>query len=138
MALLIGLSAGCGSAPPSDHEIAYARSMRPTTELATTATEERALERAANLPSDEAVQLEGQTVLAGPIYTAASGRRCRELHIGDGERLACEALDAEGWVFVPDVFTQPISTSGGAAQVSTGEGTEADEPAADPPVEGSS
>jgi len=127
IAVFVGsLAAGCGSAPPSEHEIAYARSLRPSTELATTPAEERALEQAPSLPSDEAMELEGQSVLASPIYTAASGRRCRELRFGAGARLACEALDADGWVFVPNVFTQPITTNGGAAPMSADGATESD------------
>lgn len=96
---------GCGSAPPSEAELAYASSMGASVEMATNATEEQALERADALPEGEPTQLGDGTVVAGPIYTAASGRQCRALMIGGRQRLACEAFQAEGWVFVPNVFT---------------------------------
>lgn len=122
--LLVGSVAwlGCASAPPTEDEIQYARSMSPSVELATTPTEVGALERAASLPVGEPAQLEGGVVVAGPIYAAASGRRCRQLTFGSAQRLACEDPEADVWVFVPDVFaaspveaTEPAPTSGGEA-----------------------
>ncbi len=117
IALWLGTATACGSAPPSEHEVAYARSMSPTVELATTPAEELALERAATLAPGEPADLGGDTVVAGPIYPAASGRRCREMTIADRHRLACEDPEADVWVFVPDVFTTSIG-SGGEAPVS--------------------
>jgi len=113
--LLLGTLAGCASAPPSEVEIAYAQAMSATVELATTRTEELALERAESLPPGEPAELDGGTVVAGPMYVAASGRRCRELTIDAQQRLACEDLDAEVWVFVPNVFAAGPATSGDEA-----------------------
>lgn len=95
---------GCASAPPTESEIAYARSMSPSVEMATNPTEEAALERAGGLPAGEPTTLGAGAVVAGPIYAAASGRRCRQLTFGSRRRLACEDPQADVWVFVPDVF----------------------------------
>ncbi len=115
VALGIAASAGCGSAPPTEAELAYASSMGATVEMATSAAEEEALLRAAALPAGEPTQLDGAVVVAGPIYMAASGRHCRELIIGSSQRLACEAVQADGWVFVPNVFTVEPITAGDEA-----------------------
>ncbi|MAC24926.1 MAG: hypothetical protein CMN31_21440 [Sandaracinus sp.] len=104
----------CGaSAPPSEADIWYAESLRPGVELAVSPGEERALERMSSLPVDEPVELAGETFVAGPIYTAASARRCRRVQTPSRPRLACEDGQAGGWVFVPDVFTDraPAHTS---------------------------
>lgn len=94
-----------GPPPPTEADLAYAAALRPGTELATTPGEEQALARAATLPDDEAVTLGSQSFVAGPLYVAASGRRCRQLTVdGARERLVCEDLSAGGWVFVPDIF----------------------------------
>ncbi len=116
--IALALLCGCASAPPTESEIAYARSMSPSVEMATTPTEEAALERAAALPAGESVTLGGGAVIPGPIYAAASGRRCRELAFGSRTRLACEDRAADVWVFVPDVF-------GSGSEASVIEGGEA-------------
>ena len=102
--IALALLGACASAPPTESELAYARSMSPSVELATTPTEEAALERAATLPAGRSATLDGGSVVPGPIYAAASGRRCRELTFGSRTRLACEDRASDGWVFVPDVF----------------------------------
>jgi hypothetical protein len=132
------LCVGCASAPPSEDEIAYARSMSPSVELATTRTEELALEQADRLPAGEPVELGDGVVVPGPVYTAASGRRCREMLFGPSQRLACEDPAADVWVFVPDVFAAGPPTSGGESPGTSAApaGTEGDERA--PTEEGSS
>ncbi|MBN1607772.1 MAG: hypothetical protein JW940_14135 [Polyangiaceae bacterium] len=53
------------------------------------------------------------TIVAGPEYAAASGRRCRTVHLTDSKRhasqthLACR--DRNGWFYVPDVL--PVATA---------------------------
>lgn len=99
--------AACGaSAPPSEADIWYAESLRPGVELAVSPGEERALAQMASLPTDEPVELAGETFVAGPVYTAASARRCRRLQTGARLRLACEDPRAGGWVFVPSIFAE--------------------------------
>ena len=116
--VLLG-AVGCASAPPSEAEIAYAQAMSPTVEMATTRAEELALERAPNLPIGQS-QLDGGSVVTGPIYSAAGGRRCREMTIGARHRLACEDLEADVWVFVPDVYT--AATNGGETSAAADQG----------------
>ena len=111
MVTLLGIGA-CGGSAPSEHEIAYAQTMRPGVELAANATEEQALQQAPALPTGEPTRLAGGVVVAGPIYMAASGRRCREMTVGPRQRLACEDRQAEVWVFVPDVFSIPAPSAG--------------------------
>lgn len=114
--LAIGFAAflgACASAPPTEAELAYVSSMSATVEMATTPAEEEALHRAATLPVGEPTTVDGGTVVAGPIYAAGSGRRCRPLTVGSRNRLACEALGAEGWVYVPDVFSPSEANEGG-------------------------
>ena len=53
------------------------------------------------------------TIVAGPEYAAASGRRCRTVHVTDSKshasqtHLACR--DRSGWFYVPDVL--PVATA---------------------------
>ncbi len=102
-AVAVGLI-GCASSAPSESELAFTRTMSPSIELATTEAETQALLRAGELPANQPIDLGGQAVLAGPVYAAASGRRCREITIGASHRLACQDLVSDSWVFVPDPF----------------------------------
>lgn len=117
--LALAALGGCASAPPSEAELAYVSAMSPTVEMATSAAEEQALERAPALPPGEPTEVGGGVVVGGPVYTAASGRRCRELTFGAHGRLACEAVNAEGWVFVPNVFTAETPSTGGSTDEPT-------------------
>lgn len=99
------MTTGCATSAPTEHEIAYSQAMSPSVELATTPGEERALEQAASLPTEQPVQLAGQRVMAGPIYAAASGRRCRRMAFDAHERLACQDYVSDNWVFVPNIFS---------------------------------
>ncbi|MAQ13345.1 MAG: hypothetical protein CMN30_00895 [Sandaracinus sp.] len=109
LALPWTLALGCASSVPSETELQYVRSVSPSIELATTPAEEATLERAASLPVDQPVVLGDATVVAGPIYAAASGRRCRAVRIASAaERLVCEDTQTDTWVFVPNVLTAPV------------------------------
>ncbi len=93
---------GCGSAPTDpwfDHMMSTGRAEPNDAERA-------ALERLGDLPPDRPVAVAGQPVVAGPPYTAASGRTCRSFQIGDAPaRLACRELAPEEaeWVLAPEV-----------------------------------
>jgi len=110
-ALIVGL--GCGSGPsPREQDIWYTPSLRPGQVPPTTAGERELLARLGQLPSGQAVSLEGQVFVPGEPYQAASGRTCRPIGVGEPDaehegdrRLACE--DRQHWVFVPDVFADP-------------------------------
>lgn len=59
-----------------------------------------------SLPPESPRTIQGQPVVAGAAYFAASGRQCRQVTLGSStgssRRLAC--ADEDGWFFVPDVF----------------------------------
>lgn len=71
-----------------------------------TEQERELLRKVASLPSGNPSRVGSTLVTAEAPYTAASGRTCRALHVGEGkqatERLACN--DGRAWFFVPDVF----------------------------------
>ena len=71
------------------------------------AAERQLLARLEGLASGSTVQLEGRTFVAGDVYAAASGRRCRTLELtanggAQQTRLACH--DGQAWFFAPDVL----------------------------------
>lgn len=98
----------CSSAPtPSARDVVDANDTGRT--LAGNNDTERALlARVGKLPSGNAQQIGGASVVAQPPYVAASGRTCRALLIAAAparpaqHRLACS--NGESWFFVPDVF----------------------------------
>lgn len=65
------------------------------------------------LPTGKPQRVQGLSVVADEPYEAASGRRCRPLHVQaagaahGAPRLACS--DGTSWFFVPDVF---VSSTG--------------------------
>ncbi len=71
-------------------------------------TDEQVLSRVAELPADQPVAVGGKKYIAGPTYTAASGRTCRYVsEAGKREspahrQLAC--TEGGDWFFAPDVF----------------------------------
>lgn len=109
-ALLCALVAGwgCGgSQPPSDEQIWYEASLRPSHLEPTSEQERTLLSRLDSLPSGEPVTVDGGTYVVEAPYYAASGRRCRTLRAAGGteslgSRLACEGEG--GWYFVPNPF----------------------------------
>ena len=107
--LLVALSLGaaaCGGAPPAG---AWTPELSPSQVEASTQAEAAVLQRAPTLPTDTPVDVNGQQVTANAIYSAASGRQCRRLHLAGEPRLACESLDAAApsWVFVPVLTEGP-------------------------------
>lgn len=76
--------------------------------LATSATEREVLRQLPQLHGHAELQLGDVSVVIDPVYAAASGRRCRELHVtvksrGNVQhRLACS--EGSVWFLVPDVL----------------------------------
>jgi type IV pilus biogenesis protein CpaD/CtpE len=99
---LPSLLAACASTPPA---AAWSPELAPSTLETTSPAEAAVLERAAQLPVDEPVDVSGLRVVAAAPYSAASGRLCRELQLDDQLRLACSG--DEGWVFVPVLLEGP-------------------------------
>lgn len=64
-----------------------------------------------SLPSGTERNVSGITVTAEPAYVAASGKTCRALTLGSGQkspvsRLACS--EGQAWFFVPGVFWDSV------------------------------
>lgn len=74
--------------------------------------EAKILGQLGQLPPSQERTVDTLSVIAGPPYTAASGKTCRRLTFKPLKppktsrmRLACR--NADGWVFVPSVFLAP-------------------------------
>jgi hypothetical protein len=102
----------CASAhPPSPRDLADAndtgRSVRAVNE-----SERALLQQITRLPTGAPLRVGSTTVVAEPLYYAASGRPCRAIHITapsneTSHRLSCS--DGKGWFFVPDVFGRGVA-----------------------------
>lgn len=97
----------CSSTPlASARDIADANDTGPL--LAGKSASDRALlGQLSGLPSGTPRRIGNELVVAEAPYSAASGRRCRVVHLSEApaksaiSRLACS--DGESWFFVPDV-----------------------------------
>lgn len=106
--LLIALLTSCSSTPATSARDA-ADANDTGRKLAPTGESERALLRQlSGLPNGKAQRVGDATIVAEPLYHAASGRSCRALSVTPSakqqatHRLACS--DGQSWFFVPDVF----------------------------------
>jgi hypothetical protein len=97
----------------SARPVASARDMADANDTGATlegrTEDERAvLAQLPRLPTGKPQRVRGTSVVADEPYEAASGRRCRTLHLQDGaqpnftDRLAC--TNGKQWFFVPNVF----------------------------------
>jgi len=91
---------GCGGGNPhTPGDKTYAASVKPGTRAPSSSLEREIL---AQLGTDSPFPIEGNNVIAGPPYHAASGRLCRRISVDTGaDSLACEMDD--GWHFVPQI-----------------------------------
>ena len=110
---VLALALGCSRTQPPPENAGL---WRPSVVEPTDDAERAILRQLPELPPEQAVDIDGQTVVASAAYPAASGRTCRSLHItgrGTGgvegaggesiqERLACR--EDGDWFFVPPVF----------------------------------
>ncbi len=95
---------GCASAPPTDAQVWHRIELRPGTVAAADDAETALLERLSALESDASgtdVDVAGRRFSLGPLYLAASGRRCRRI-AGAEASLACS--DGTRWHYAPSVF----------------------------------
>jgi hypothetical protein len=85
------------------------------------------LTRAPELPAGERVVVAGLAVVPGPLYQAASGHLCRDIHVAGAEsahhgpegaagtRLVCgPSRDSGGWFFAPPVLAGAVDVVGQA------------------------
>lgn len=104
--VLLGVGLCLACAPKSAPDPQYAQLMEPGTRAPSGALEREILKRLPQWEPGRATSLEGEMVVVGAPYMAASGRHCRRVYIGKAPsqslRLACESSD--GWAFVPDVL----------------------------------
>jgi hypothetical protein len=114
--LLLLLPLACSSVrQPSARDVADANDTGRAVP-AVGATERQVLARVAGLPSGTATRVGDATVNAEALYSAASARSCRALHITLSasrppvHRVACS--DGKAWFFVPDVFGSAIAGAG--------------------------
>lgn len=95
----------CASAPPTDAQVWHRDELRPGHHAAADDAENALLTRLASLeaeaPEETQVSVHGRTFSLGPMYLAASGRRCRRV-AGAEASLACS--DGASWHFAPNVF----------------------------------
>lgn len=97
------LLCACGaSSAPNESAIFYDANLRPGVVEPATEAERELLIRLSELPA-ESVRVGERTFRLGPVYSAASGRRCRLVMSDESRRLACQ--HDEGWVYVPDVHS---------------------------------
>jgi hypothetical protein len=97
----------CGPSAHTPGDQSYAASVAPGTRAPADKLEEAILSRLADLAPEQATPIEGQSVSAGKVYTAASGRQCRRVNIsGPQARTSLACLMPQGWSFVPVVFVE--------------------------------
>jgi hypothetical protein len=108
IAALLLFVAACSAGPVvNQRDIADANDVGGTL-AAQTPLERDLLQQVASLKTATAQRIGDSMVIADSPYQAASGRRCRSIHVtaaGAGaavQRLAC--TNGNAWVFVPDVF----------------------------------
>jgi len=108
-ALLVVFAAGCGSSStPAPADPSYQAMIAPSSRQPAGQLERAILSRLPKLGNTGSVQIQGRTIEAGAVYSAASGHRCRVVRVdADASRLACMVGDA--WAFVPDVVDVPES-----------------------------
>lgn len=106
--LVLGGIAACGSAPPQNpRDVADANDTGRILP-ASSPGEQSILKEVGQLPPGTPQTFGDSVVVAEPIYSAASDRSCRALHITRDsgkqvrQRLTCS--DGNGWFFVPDVL----------------------------------
>jgi hypothetical protein len=108
--IISALAAACASSPAkgADAQMLTDAADRGRTIEPGSDAERTVLQQLDHLAPDQPRTVGTTTVIAGREYAAASGRRCRTVHITDSKshasqrHLACR--DGNGWFYVPDVL----------------------------------
>ncbi len=112
------IAVSCSSSHrPEPRDPSYASLVEPGTREPSDDVERAILARLGELEPGAEEHIDGQVVVAGAPYAAASGRTCRTVTIRPSaqaakpsSRLACLVEDV--WAFVPDVLRLPIPEDG--------------------------
>jgi len=111
---VVACSSGSHSQVPDPN---YASLVEPGTSAPSDDVERAVLERLSELEPNAEEHIDGQVVVAGAPYAAASGRTCRMVTIRSSKetrpsraRLACLVEDV--WAFVPEVLRLPLPEDG--------------------------
>jgi hypothetical protein len=108
--VVLALSAACASSTPkgADAQMLTDAADRGGRLEPASDAERAVLQQLDALAPDQPRDSGTTTIVAGPEYEAASGRRCRAVHVtisksrASQTRLACR--DGNGWFYVPDVL----------------------------------
>lgn len=97
------LASACAASQPVEPAPDLDSLVGPGTRPPASEVERGLLPRLGELPEGGQVETAGQTAELGPVYAAASGRRCRTVITADATATAC--LIDDSWAFVPQVVT---------------------------------
>ena len=106
--LLLLLASGCTLSPPQPEQRPTAQNQAES--AATGGQDAELIALVATMQPGETSTFEGMSVESGQAFSAASGRLCKYITLGDPNnpdktrsRLACR--DSNGWFFATDIFS---------------------------------